>query len=365
MLLFLLVVPGFVGAQEIVDPSAGRQTTPNEDFYQAEVVEILEESEGDFGLGVEQQVLQKVSVLLLTGEQEGELLEIEYGSLGYDQKLKVGQKVVVVTPENVGSFIFDRYRLPAIGVALFFFLVLAIVFAGWRGLSSLVGLVFSILLLAFYAVPQIIDGKNPLVISLISAGIIAVVSIYLAHGFKKRTTVAVVSTLIVVGLAVLLAQLFVSWVGLFGVGSEEAFHLQTTSLVDINLKGLLLGGIIIGALGVLDDITTAQAAAVDEIFRANPALTKKELYKRGMSVGREHITSLVNTLALAYVGASFPALLLFTIYERPWWVVANTEAIAEEVVRTLVGSIALMLAVPITTFLAVHWLTSKNPVADK
>ena len=114
---------------------------------------------------------------------------------------------------------------------------------------------------------------------------------------------------------------------------------------------------IIGALGVLDDITTSQAAAVDEIRKANPALSRRELYKRGASVGKEHITSLINTLALAYVGASFPALLLFTVYERPWWVVANTEAIAEEVVRTLVGSVALMLAVPVTTWLAVYMFT--------
>ena len=120
-----------------------------------------------------------------------------------------------------------------------------------------------------------------------------------------------------------------------------------------NLRGLLLGGIILGALGVLDDITTGQAAAVDELRRANPAFPVRELYRRGLSVGTEHITSLVNTLFLAYAGASLPLFILFTIYdEAPLWVTLNSEFIAEELVRTLVGSVALILAVPITTILA-------------
>ncbi len=181
---------------------------------------------------------------------------------------------------------------------------------------------------------------------------IATVSIYVAHGFNRRTSVAVGGTLISICIAIGTSLLFV-WMGkLFGVGAEETLYLQTAGIGNINLQGLLLGGIIIGALGVLDDITTAQSAAVAEIADANPSLTSGELLKRGLSVGKEHITSLVNTLVLAYAGASFPALLLFVVYERPWWVVANTELIAEEIVRTLVGSIALMCAVPITTAIA-------------
>ena len=128
-------------------------------------------------------------------------------------------------------------------------------------------------------------------------------------------------------------------------------------LENIDLKGLLLGGIIIGALGVLDDVTTGAAAAVDEIYKANPAFTFTELYQRGLSVGREHITSLVNTLALAYIGASFPLLLLFTTNAaQPLWVALNAENIVEEVIRTLVGSTTLILAVPITTALMAYTL---------
>ncbi|HYC80108.1 MAG TPA: YibE/F family protein, partial [Candidatus Binatia bacterium] len=131
----------------------------------------------------------------------------------------------------------------------------------------------------------------------------------------------------------------------------------------LNLRGLLLGGIILGVLGVLDDITTAQSAAVYEIRRANPALPFKELYSRGLSIGREHISSLVNTLFLAYAGASLPLFLFFTAgdHPQPFWVTLNSEFIAEELIRTLVGSVALMLAVPITTFLAAYYF-SRRPV---
>jgi len=144
---------------------------------------------------------------------------------------------------------------------------------------------------------------------------------------------------------------------LFGMGTEEAFYVQMGLLENIDLKGLLLGGIIIGALGVLDDVTTGQAAAVDEIHKANPTLPFIELYRRGLSVGREHITSLVNTLALAYIGAGLPLLLLFTTNTvQPLWVAMNAESIVEEIIRTLVGSTTLIFAVPITTALMAHIL---------
>jgi uncharacterized membrane protein len=214
--------------------------------------------------------------------------------------------------------------------------------------------------LAFYIVPQLLAGGNPLAVILIGALCMATFSLYLAHGFTRRTTVAVVSTLITICIALLLSVVFVAATKLLGMGSEEALYLQSAPGTSINLKGLLLGGIIVGALGVLDDITTAQAAAVDEIAKANPILSTQELFRRGLSVGGEHITSLVNTLVLAYAGTSFPALLLFTLYERPLWVVMNTEVITEEIVRTLVGSIALMCAVPITTLLAAYFLRGSH-----
>lgn len=365
-LLLLAVVPSSVHAQDnssefkvVPEESVTPPMIEPEEFYRGEVIEIIEEHQEDFGLGGTRPFVQTIKVKVLTGPETEQEKTLEYDSLMEEQKVAIGQRVVLLTPNNT-TYIFDRYRLPALGGILLLFAALAIAFAGWRGLTSLVGLGVSVLVLALYVVPRIMAGGNPLVASLIGALMITFVSIYLAHGFNQRTTIAVTSTLITVVLAIGLAQLFVQWTSLTGSGSEEAFHLQTSPIAFVNLKGLLLGGIIIGALGVLDDITTAQTAAVYEIWRANPRLSRRELFKRGTSVGKEHITSLVNTLALAYVGASFPALLLFTVYQRPWWVVVNTEMISEEIVRTLVGSIALMAAVPISTSIAVWWLARRQ-----
>lgn len=335
-------------------------------FYKGRVQEIVSEEQyqDPFNVAGAPTFSQVVKVELLEGPHEGSMVEVPYGGQSDNQKLKVREKVVLIDPNGSGTldqfYIFDRYRLPALSISVGFFFVLTILFARWRGAMSLLGLGVSISVLMLYIVPQILAGQNPLLIILSGSLVIATVSIYLAHGFNPRTTIAVVSTLITVGIAMGLALVFVMITKLLGVGSEEAFYLQTAGTQNINLRGLLLGGIIIGALGVLDDITTAQAAAVEEISKANPLLTKTELFARGFSVGREHITSLVNTLVLAYAGASFPALLLFSIYKRPFWVVLNTETIAEELIRTLVGSIALLCAVPITTALAAHFFARRS-----
>jgi uncharacterized membrane protein len=185
---------------------------------------------------------------------------------------------------------------------------------------------------------------------------IAVISLYLAHGFSKRTSIAVASTVIAIVVSALLAILFVDLTKIAGLGSEEALYLQVANLGKINLKGLLLGGIIIGSLGVLDDITTAQTATVEEISAANNKLDFAELYRRGTSVGREHILSLINTLVLAYAGSSFPLFILIVRNTtEPLWVVLNSEPIVEEIVRTIVGSATLMFAVPISTVLAAYF----------
>ena len=232
------------------------------------------------------------------------------------------------------------------------------------GLQSVLGLFVSILILAAFVVPQIIHGKNPLLISFIGAFLIACTALYLAHGFSKKTSIALASTLLTLLVSAILAIIFVHTASLFGLGSEEAMYLQIGQTQNINLRGLLLGGIIIGALGVLDDITTAQTAAIAEIYRHNPRLKFRDLYRSGLTIGREHIASLVNSLALAYVGASMPLLLLFTVNRTsPLWVILNSEFIAEEIVRTLVGSATLLFAVPISTFFAawlIPHLSAKN-----
>lgn len=238
---------------------------------------------------------------------------------------------------------------------------MGILLGGRIGFTSMLGLGVSIAVLMLYIIPNIVRGANPLLISVTGSAAIAYTALYLAHGFNRRTSLALLSTVITLVLSTLMAVAFVHLANLFGMGSEEARFIQTGFTQNINLKGLLLGGIIIGALGVLDDITTAQTAAIDELSKANHTLGFTELFASGTSIGREHIASLINTLALAYVGASLPVfVLLFVNEEMPWWVIVNSEFLAEEIVRTLVGSSTLLLAVPISTYIAAKAFANGN-----
>lgn len=333
-------------------------------FYRGQVTRILEEKIiEEFGGS---QVWQRAKVRITTGEETGKEVEVNYQvrvEQNKQQKLKEGRKIVVVksiTPEETIYYASEIYRLPAIYAIILLFFFLVVLFAGKRGFMAFIGLAVTIFIITLFIIPKIGDGANPFLVSFLGTILIASTSLFLAHGFKKRTGIAFVSILITIGIALLLSYIFVTLAHLYGLGSEEAFYLQSAPIGSINLRGLLLGGMIIGVLGVLDDVATAQAAAVHELHLANPLFGFKELYRRANSVGQEHITSLVNTLVLAYTGASFPLLLLFTIYDTPFWVTANSEIIVEEIVRTLVGSISLIFAVPITTTLAAYFFGKRK-----
>lgn len=276
-----------------------------------------------------------------------------------DREFTTGDTVILESvPNGEGGTMYiirEVYRVPALLMLAAVFFVAVFLLGGRTGIGSFFGLLLSIAILLGFVVPQILLGSPPLLISLIGSFAIAGSAIFLAHGFHKRTMVAVAATMITLVIAALIAVLFVASAHLFGLGTEEGMFIQTGGTAVTNLQGLLLGGIIIGALGVLDDITTAQVAAIDELSFANPKYGYQELRRAGLSIGREHVASLVNTLALAYIGASLPMFILFQMNDSvPLWVTMNTEFIAEEVVRTLVGSMALLFAVPISTHLAAY-----------
>lgn len=372
VVIFLAFVPGASLAQDELDnePVNGAITVIPEQYYKAKVVEVLAERfQGTEG---NQQLFQDLSVEILDGDDQGMVVEVTNvggatikGGLGF----KVGDVVVMNKSTNLGVtdyYINDIYRIPALLWVTIIFLAIVLLFSRWRGVASILGLGVSVFVILKFITPQILSGKDPLITSLIGGIIIAVVSLYLAHGFNKRTSIALLSTLLSLGLAVITALLFVHFTNLFGSGSEESIFLQFDQEQIVNLKGLLLGGIILGVLGVLDDITTAQSAVVDELKKANPNLGFKELFKRGSSVGQEHISSLINTLFLAYAGVSLPLfLLLGSSTGYPLWTLLNSEFIAEEIVRTLVGSITLVLAVPITTLLAAYFFNKTGPSGAK
>ena len=285
--------------------------------------------------------------------------------------MKEGDIVIVgkvETPNGPDLQVADIYRLPELLGITILFLVLAVVVGRWRGLSAIVGLAFTVVVLLGFIVPQIVAGKNPLWVCLLGALLIATISIYFAHGLHKRTTIAIISTVVTMLFSVVISYIFIKLANISGAGTEEAVYIQAGFLNNLDLSGLLLGGILIGTLGILNDITTAQSAAVDEIKKAQPEMSIKGLYASGMSVGGEHIASLINTLVLAYASVGLPTFILFALgRSQPAWVALNSAPLAEEIVRTVVGSLALVAAVPITTALAAWYFgrVSKTDQKDQ
>ncbi|HZA39614.1 MAG TPA: YibE/F family protein [Actinomycetota bacterium] len=296
----------------------------------------------------------RVTALVEQGPDAGDEITFETAEAPGVRKLRVGDKIRLglspdAPPELRYYFADYQRRAPLLLLGLIFGVVV-VALSRWRGLAAIVGLGISLLILLQFVLPAILQGSSPLAVAIVGSAAIMFVTLYLAHGFTARTSTAVLGTLISLALTGILAVLFVAATKFTGLASEEATFLQV-SADQINLEGLILGGIIIGTLGVLDDVTITQASAVWELHIANPAYTVRQLYGSAVRIGRDHIASTVNTLVLAYAGASLPLLIVFSLSARPLGDLLTAEIIAEEIVRTLVGSIGLVASVPITTLL--------------
>ncbi|RKN11336.1 YibE/F family protein [Streptomyces radicis] len=271
------------------------------------------------------------------------------------RRYETGQDVVVAhapdAPTELQYRVTDVKRtVPMLVLAAVF--ALAVVAVGrLRGLLALAGLGVSFAVLTLFILPAILRGSNPLIVAVIGGSVIMLVTLYLCHGINARTSVAVLGTLVSLLLIGLLGSAFMGWAHLTG-NTDEQTGLVHSLYPGIEIKGLLLAGILIGSLGVLDDVTVTQTSAVWELKLAEPGASWLKLYRAGMRIGRDHIASVVNTLVLAYAGAALPLLLLFTIAQSGVETVAFSELVAEEIVRTLVGSIGLVASVPVTTVLA-------------
>jgi uncharacterized membrane protein len=296
------------------------------------------------------QDCRQVFVRLEAGPEAGELVRLQLGGEGsLDPDVDPGDELrVTKAPERRGPMLW----LAAIFVA-------AVLLLGrLRGALSLAGLAASLALILVFVVPSILDGNSPLAVALTGSLAIALVTIPLAHGTGAKSMAALLGTAASLLLTALLAVLFTELTHLTGLSSEEAIFLQLGQ-ADLSLEGLVLAGIVIGALGVLDDVTISQASTVLALRRANPALGFRELFARALQVGRDHVSATVNTLVLAYVGAALPTLLLFSAADLGVAEVVNFELVASEIVAMLVGSIGLVAAVPITTGLAA-WLALRE-----
>jgi len=309
-----------------------------------------------------QVTYQKLKLLITAGDLKGETIIVENGLLpiANPQIYQINHRLLVAPSQdfdgnNVYNIV-DYIRRDALFLITIIFLISTLVIAHLKGLTSILAMLFSFFIIFAFILPQILAGKSPILITLLGSAIIIPVTFPLSHGFNKKTGVAILSTLISLSITGFLASFFVKISHLTGFSTEEAAFLQAQTLGVVNIKGLLLSGIIIASLGILDDITISQSAIVQQLIKANPAQKTSQLFSSAMSIGRDHIASMVNTLILVYTGAAMPLLLLFVSGTHPFSEIINYEIVAEEIIRTMAGSIGLVLAVPIAALLAVRFL---------
>jgi len=360
VLLFLgvltFIFPGLL--QSLVPTSDDKPSLGfGSEAIRGEITEILEE--GQVQLGDVEQGYQVLRVRILEGELEGVELAVEYGKQQIRPEglyLKPGDRVFLTLSRNQDNILQTRFqdfeRTGPLLVLFGTFVLFSVLISGWKGVRGLLGMGISIGVIIFYIIPQILEGKDPVLISVSGAFILLAATLYLVYGWTLKTHAAVLGTLSSLILTALLAHYFVDLTRLTGFGNEDALFLVQQSSGKINMQGLVLGGMLIGALGVLDDLVITQASVVFELWSLNPEIPLMDLFKRSMRVGQDHVAATVNTLVLAYAGAALPMFLLFSISGARIGYLLNLEYVAEEVVRTMVGSLGLIAAVPFTTILA-------------
>ncbi|WP_084774641.1 YibE/F family protein [Nonomuraea candida] len=284
------------------------------------------------------------------GPDAGKDVELRLPSGPGAQHFGVDDDVILLRGADGTYQISDHDRAVPLWVFGAAFVLAVIAFGRWRGVTALVGLAVTFVLLLTFVIPGILEGRSPMLVAIVGAAAIMLTVLYLTHGFSPSTSVAVLGTLASLTLTGLLSYGALGFARLNGITDDSALALDMS--LSIDTQGLLLASIIIGALGVLDDVTVTQAVTVAELAHANPSYGFARLYRAASRIGRAHIASVINTIILAYAGASLPLLLLFSIGEQPLGNVLTTPVIAQEIVRSVAGTLGLIAAVPITTALA-------------
>jgi uncharacterized membrane protein len=352
----LLLVIGFV----VPDLSPPPTQPPAVELLRGRIVAFLPPA-GDV-------TVPDVQIQILTGPQRGETIDGYLQGPSGQQDLPrydIGDDVIVnasLEPDSVFISVADLYRVPVLGLLLGLFAVAVTVVGGWRGVRSLIALALTLAVIVKIVVPLILAGWEPVWLAIVAATAVTIATFVLTEGARAQTVAAALGTFGALTLTAFLAVGFDALARFTALrGSEDASYLQAIGITDIDLGGLILAAIIFGALGILDDVTVTQAAVVYELHEANPSLRGIALAGRAMNVGRSHIAATVNTLVLAYVGASLPLLVLFAAGRQDPLLTASTEAVAVEVVRAIVGSIGIVAAVPLTTGIAVALVDRRLP----
>ena len=359
-LVFLIafLVPSFAYAQELV--------VDNPVTAKAQVLEIIKQTHDTLpGLDVQGDT-QTLSVKILDGVEAGKIVTVENDYIN----LKKGEVFYLThTVDKLESF--DAYsvagpdRIPAITFFLGLFIACILFFGGKQGIRGFLSLLLSFVFIMYVLLPGLIHGYSPVLVSVGVASLIIILGSYITHGFNKTTTAAVAGMITATIFTGVLAFIAINVTKLTGFSTEESTYLNFNTRGHMDFAGLLLGGMIIGLLGILYDAAIGQAVSVEELHQVGPHLPRGVIYKRAIRIGREHIGALVNTLAIAYVGISLPLLLLYTYSTDGFLMTINQEIFATEIIRVLVGGIGIILAVPITTYIATLILIKKEKGAPE
>ena len=360
--LVLLSIPFPADAQE--------QGSAHSVYFKAKVIAIIKEEKKKLP-DASEAIQQNIRLRALDSKYKDNLISIN-GIGDFDNLSKNVFKlddIVLVQAsfdEQGGEqfYITDYERSFSIYILFGVFVAFMLAVSGFKGIRSLLSLALTFVVIMNFMLPAFIGGMDPVLISLLGSFCILIAVIYLTEGFKREANLAIISILFSLAITALISWLFTSYSHLSGLSSEEAGFLAALGGKPIDFRGLLLAGIIIGSIGVLDDVVISQIAVVKEIDKANRLKTFKELYASAYKIGISHISSMTNTLFLAYTGASLPLLLLFLSNQSSFssaWQAINNEAIATEIVRTLAGSIGLISAVPIATVIAV-WNVKRKKI---
>lgn len=349
LFLILIVFPNFSFAQN-------ETYRFDEEIFNAKVLEIISSKDEILEWNNTKITTQELKVEILDGSQEGQIINFESDFPGIKEGTRINLNYFKDVEGTDRYIVLNVSRLNSVIALIVLFVLAVILLSGWQGVRAVLSLFASFYVLIAILVPGILGGWNPLWASVILATGILFVAIFFTHGTNKESAVAFVGTFLSIIFTSFLAIFATSITNLTGYTDDISTYLNFNTQGQLDFVALLLGAMIIGIIGVLDDIAVTQAAVVTEIFNSNANLSRKEVFKKAMRVGREHVSALVNTIVFAYVGAAFPLILLFSVYEYNLDRVVSLELVATEIVRSVVGSIGLILTVPVVTFLAVWFL---------
>lgn len=353
LLLVVFLLPLSTHAQELYGEL--------QETVRAEVVRITDVRRVEVAGTDVQVAVQTIEARLQSGDAQGDIVRFENDLM----VLSVGDKIFVNRIQDIDGNAsvefkdFDRW--PVLLVLLFVFVALFLFFAGKQGLRALLSLAGSIAVLFFILVPLMLAGYSPVLVTLVVAGVVLALVIFVTHGTGAYAVIAFIGTFGAVAVTSVIAAVSVHLARFNGFGNDAAVYLNISTQGALDMGAILLAGIIIGMLGVLDDVAITQASVTEELKRANKSYGFTELYRAALRVGRDHMSSLVNTLAFAYIGVSLPLVLLLAKSEATLGLTISQEIVADEIVRIIVGSIGLILAVPLTTLIAAYWYANHEP----